>query len=212
MRILFIIILFITAIAIGSDAAAQSESLAPTDASLVNGTVTDKDTMFLVYMQELIVSDKLPQRFQKQREQFNRLRYNVQRTYPYAVIAAQILKDVNARTGNMEKRDKKQYLKIVEKELNKRFKGELQNLSINQGQILVKLISRQTGRNCFSLIKEVKGGFNAVVFQSVALLFSNNLKREYDPTDRDKDIEAIVTDIETSNYFQWKASQQQVRN
>ena len=212
MRILFIIILFITAMAIGRDAAAQSESLAPTDASLVNGTVTDKDTMFLVYMQELIVSDKLPQRFQKQREQFNRLRYNVQRTYPYAVIAAQILKDVNARTGNMEKRDKKQYLKIVEKELNKRFKGELQNLSINQGQILVKLISRQTGRNCFSLIKEVKGGFNAVVFQSVALLFSNNLKREYDPTDRDKDIEAIVTDIETSNYYQWKASQQQVRN
>lgn len=60
----------------------------------------------------------------------------------------------------------------------------------------MKLIDRQTGKNCFSIIKEMKGGFNAFIWQSLAMLFSNNLKREYDPTDRDKDIEAIVQQIE----------------
>jgi hypothetical protein len=89
----------------------------------------------------------------------------------------------------------------VEKELNKRFKGELEELTITQGQILVKLISRQTGRNCYGIIKEVKGGFSAVVWQSVALLFSNNLKREYDPYDRDKDIEAVVQEIEAGRRY-----------
>ena len=45
------------------------------------------------------------------------------------------------------KEAKKQYARNKELELNREFKDELTNLTITQGQLLVKLISRQTGRN-----------------------------------------------------------------
>src|SRR5690606_24440986 len=88
----------------------------------------------------------------------------------------------------------------LEKELKKRFKGELEDMTISQGQVLVKLINRQSGRNVFGIIKQVKGGFNAVVYQSFAMLFKNNLRKEYDPEGDDKMIEMIVREIEAKNY------------
>ncbi len=179
----------------------------------LGGIVVDKDTFPYAYMDEFMVMAKMPANLIKQREQMTRLRYNVQRVYPYALIASEILKDVDANMARLpDKATRKEYMKTIEKEMNRRFKGELQNLTITQGQILVKLISRQTGRNCFSIIKEVKGGFNAFVWQGVALLFSNNLKREYDPADRDRDIESIVSDLETSNYYRYQAQMQMRRN
>lgn len=205
MRQLIFIFLFALASAFAIKSGAQVVSHAPEDTIRLGGIVMGTDTIPFVYMNEVEVHATIPKHLVYRREQFNRLKYNVQRVYPYAIMAASILKDVDAKTDGMEKRDRKAYLKIVEKELNKRFKGELQNLTITQGQILVKLIGRETGRNCFSIIKEVKGGFNAFVWQGVALLFSNNLKREYDPADRDRDIESIVIEIEAANYYQYKA-------
>lgn len=168
------------------------------------------DTVAMVYLPEVEVKDILPKRFAKQQAYYDQLRYNVYKVYPYAVIAADILKDVDVNLAHCKsRREEKEYLKSVEKKLNSRFKGELENLSISQGQVLVRLIDRQTGKNCFSIIKELKGGFSAVIWQSVALLFSNNLRREYDPNDRDKDIEKIVQELEASNYYHYHYDHQQ---
>jgi len=173
------------------------------DTIRLGGVVTEQgDTLAMVFLPDVIKTAPMPRYLVRQRSQRDRLRYNVYKVYPYAVIAASVLKDVDANLAKCpDKQSRKAYLKSVEKELNKRFKGELEELTITQGQILVKLISRQTGRNCYGIIKEVKGGFSAVVWQSVALLFSNNLKREYDPYDRDRDIEAVVRDIEAGKRY-----------
>jgi hypothetical protein len=177
------------------------------DTIRVGATITEEgDTVLMVWLDEFTKTDKLPRKYARQRESWDKLRYNVYRVYPYACIAADLLKDVDANLAkfdkNNDKEGRKKYMKNLEKQLNSRFKGELENLSIGQGQILVKLIDRQTGHNCYGLIRELKGGFSAVIWQSVALLFSNNLKREYDPLDRDKDIETIVKEIETRQYYQ----------
>src|SRR5690606_27354369 len=152
----------------------------------------------MIFLPEFVKTAKLPRKYVRQRQRWDRLRYNVYKVYPYAVIAADILKDVDTELVRLEddKEARKKYLKSLERELNRQFKGELEELTISQGQVLVKLINRQTGKNCFSIIQELKGGFSAVVWQSVALLFSNNLKREYDPENRDKDIEMIVQELE----------------
>lgn len=115
-----------------------------------------------------------------------------------------------AKIGD-NKKARKQYLNGIEKELNKRFKGELENLTISQGQVLVKLINRQTGKNCFGIIKELKGGFSAVVWQSVALLFSNSLKKEYDPHGADREMEVIVAELEATQWHKYKYQLQQGR-
>lgn len=175
---------------------------------LVGGVVEGRDTIPMIFLPDFEFIQKVTPaerrtlaRRRKDEErrmaEYERLRYNIFVVYPYAVIAADVLKDVDTRLAAISDRsERKHYLKSVERDLNARFKGKLEDLTITQGQLLVKLIDRQTGKNCFSIIRELKGGFSAVIWQSVALLFSNNLKREYDPTDRDREIEQVVKSIE----------------
>ncbi len=181
------------------------------DTIRLGGIIIGKDTLPVVFLAEQEVRDRLPRRLARQREQWDRLKYNVHKVYPYAVTAAEVLKDVDVNLDRFgdDRSARKAYLKGIERELNKRWKGELSNLSITQGQVLVKLIDRQTGKNCFSIIKEMKGGLTATIWQGVGLLFSNNLKREYDAYGADKDIENIVRDLETGNYYRYRAAIQQ---
>src|SRR5690606_5529945 len=124
-------------------------------------------------------------------------RYNVTKVYPYALMAAGLLDKVDREMESLnKKRDKKAYLKATERELNAQFKDELKNLTITQGKILVKLINRQTGRDCYEVIKNLKGGLNARMYQTVAFFFDNDLKEQYDPYGTDSDIEYIVRQIE----------------
>lgn len=182
------------------------------DTILLGAVVVDRDTFPMVFLPDYEQKDHLPRRLARRRARYDQLRYNVARVYPYAIAAADILKDVDGNLDKIgdDKQKRKEYLKTVEKKLNSRFKGELENLTITQGQILVRLIDRQTGKNCYNIIRELKGGFSAVVWQSVGLIFGNNLRREYDPSDRDKDIEEIVADLEANNYYQYKYQRQQV--
>ena len=186
------------------------------DTLLLGAIVVESDTFAMAYLDEVTISDKLPKRLAKQRARYDRLRHNVTRVYPYAVIAAEVLKDVDVELAKLEndKKKRKEFLKSKERELNKRFKGELEDLTISQGQVLVKLIDRQTGKNCFNIIRELKGGFSAVVWQSVALLFSNSLKREYDGQGADREMELIVAELEASNYhkYQYRMQQQRIHN
>lgn len=180
------------------------------DTILLGGIVVGADTFAMIYLDDFEKTGKLPRHLARKRAAYDRLRYNIYKVYPYAIIAAEVLKDVDVNLDKYQndKKKRKEYLKTIEKELNKRFKGELEELTITQGQLLVKLINRQTGKNCYSIIRELKGGFSAVVWQSVALIFSNNLKREYDPYDRDKEIEAIVADLEANYYYKYKYQRQ----
>lgn len=207
MRILFLLcVLLLTR----SQAAHAQQAYSTNDTIRLGGIVIGKDTLPVAFLDEHEVHAKMPKHLAKRKEQWNRLKYNVTKVYPYAVVAAEVLKDVDVNLDRFgdNKSARKAYLKSIEKELNKRWKGELQDLTITQGQVLVKLINRQTGKNCFSIIKEMKGGLTATVWQGVALLFANNLKKEYDAYGDDKDIESIVRDLETSNYYRYRAQLQ----
>jgi hypothetical protein len=166
------------------------------DSIAVSAIVVGTDTIPSITLRLVEVVDKLPKRFRKQREQWTRLRNAVYVTYPLAVQAAMILKDVNGRLAMIkDKKERKAYIAGVESQMKKKFGDKLENLSIYQGRILMKLINRQTGENCYEIIKELKGGFSARMWQTMAFFFGGNLKSEYD-FDEDKDIEAIVREIE----------------
>ncbi|MBS1643555.1 MAG: DUF4294 domain-containing protein [Bacteroidetes bacterium] len=181
---------------------------APNDTIRLGGVIVGKDTFAMVFLDEVEVLGKMPRHIAKQRERMIALKYNVVKVYPYAVAAAEVLKDVDMNLDRFgdDKSARKAYIKDIEKKLNARWKGELQNLTISQGQILVKLINRQTGRNCFEIIKEMKGGFRATVYQGIALLFSNNLRHNYDPNGDDAELEQQVRDLEASLYYRYKAT------
>jgi len=71
------------------------------------------------------------------------------------------------------------------------FKKEIENLTISQGEILIKLIDRQTGNTSYEMVKDLKGGIKAFMFQSLARLFGHNLKESYNPGE-EHDMEAIL--------------------
>jgi hypothetical protein len=139
------------------------------------------------------------------RKRRDRLRRDIYVVYPYAITAAKILKDVNATVDTMDsRRDRRRYLKSIDRQLDATFKEPLKNLSIDQGHVLIKLINRQTGRSCYSIIREMKGGLSAVVWQSVGVFFNNNLRHEYEPEGNDMEMEGMVQVLEASANYRYQ--------
>ena len=112
--------------------------------------------------------------------------------------ADKIFNEVNSSLAEKDKRrDQKKFLKEKEKELDAQFEDKLKDLTTTQGTILVKLIARETGQNCYALIKEFKNPFSAFFWQSAGKLYGYDLKLAYDPQ-QDHDIELIVRSIENN--------------
>ena len=128
---------------------------------------------------------------------WTRLRNAVYVTYPYAKRAGAVLNDINQKlAGITDKTARKDYIKSREKELKKEFTDPLTNLSVYQGRVLMKLINRETGNNCYDIIKEYKGGLVARFYQTVAFFFDSSLKQPYDASGEDAEIEKIVLEVQ----------------
>ena len=126
-----------------------------------------------------------------------RLIYHIKKAYPYAIIARERMKQVNKELTEMESdRERREYLKEVEKDVFSEYKDEIMKLTITQGKILIKLIDRETQNTSFNLIRDYRGGVSAAFWQGIARIFGTNLKAEYDRFGEDANIEDIVLDIE----------------
>jgi hypothetical protein len=155
------------------------------------------DTMPYAELETVTLRSKLNEAQLSAQAKYNRLRNAVYVTYPYAYRAGALMNDINANIAKMEERkDRRQYIKSREKELRKEFTKPLTNLSVYQGKVLMKLINRETGNNCYEIIKEYKGGFLARTYQTVAFFFDTNLKQSYTPSGDDATIEKLVKEVQ----------------
>jgi len=146
------------------------------------------------------VTAVMPEHVRKRVAKWTRLRNAVYVTYPYARRAGFIINDINKNLALIkDPKKRKAYLKEREEQLKKEFADPLTNLSVYQGRILMKLINRQTGNNCYDLVKEYKGGVTARFWQTVAFFFNSSMKQPYDATSggEDQEIEKIVKEIES---------------
>ena len=181
----------------GSETKVPMPKLGPNDTITVPARVVDNEIIPGGNLEWVWVQAPYPKHLLKRRQELTRLRNAVYVTYPYARKAAFIINDINYKLGSIpDKRDRKKYLKTREKEIKKEFGDPITNLSVYQGKVLMKLINRQTGNNCYEILKEYKGGLNARMFQTVAFFFGSNLRQTYDPTNEDQQIEGIVREVE----------------
>jgi hypothetical protein len=131
---------------------------------------------------------------------YRRLRYNVMKVLPYARFAGQRYRQLQRDLAvTADRKKQKELVSTCEGEIKNLFNKEIKNLSISQGEVLIKLIDRETGQTSFAMVKELKGGFKAFMFQSVASIFGHNLKETYDPEEQ-KDIEAILNQAGYNSY------------
>lgn len=155
------------------------------------------DTIPMSYLPPVEVYTKLSREARKYWAEWTRLRNAVYVTYPYAIAASRVMNEINAKlVGVTDRKQRRKIIKSREKDLRKEFADKLTQLSVYQGKILMKLIYRQTGNNCYEIIDEYKGSFTAAFYQTIALIFGSNLKQTYDARGKDVDMEKIVNDIE----------------
>ena len=167
------------------------------DTLQVYAFVVDGDTIPGGRLLDVEVYTKMHPKWRKYWTEWTRLRNAVYVTYPYAKAAGRVFNEVNSLLVNVtDKQERKRIIKSREKQLKKEFTDKITNLSVYQGKVLMKLIYRETGNNCYHLIQEYKGGFTAGFYQTVAILFGSSLKQNYDPVEKDQAIEIIVKDVE----------------
>ncbi len=159
--------------------------------------IYEGDTIEAKTLQDLLIRSWYNEAQMSAKAKWTRLRNAVYVTYPYARRAGQVINALNAQLANIADKDARaKIIKSQEKQLKKQFTEPLTNLSVYQGKVLMKLINRETGNNCYELIKEYKGGFTAGFYQTLAFFVGSSLKQPYDKNGNDKEIEKIVQDVE----------------
>lgn len=165
------------------------------------GEVVNGDTIPSIRLQDVWIYADYKYKNKRQYEAWTRVKHNVKKVYPYAILASAKLKEYNRILEKMpDEKTRNAYMKVVEKELKAEFEEPLKNLTMNQGRILLKLIDRETGNTSYELVKDLRGGFQAFMWQSVARIFGSNMKSEYDPKGEDIMIERAIKLIEAGQF------------
>lgn len=162
--------------------------------------VEGEDTIRLMRLDQVVIVGELTFKSKKEKEKFEKLRRDVRKAYPLAILASIKLQEFDAKLATINTEiERKAYMKKAEKELVKEFTDDIEKLTGNQGRLLIKLIDRETGHSTYGLVKELRGAFSAFMWQTLALMFNANLKKEYDAQGDDKHIELIIHQIEAGD-------------
>lgn len=159
-------------------------------------------------LEEVVVYQPVKLNSYEQMKKYMLLRRRVIKVYPYAQLASERFTTLKKRLGNMDKRrQKKRYAKRIEKYLQGEFSDELKKLTRKEGQILVKLIHRETGITPHALVKTYRNGLRATVYQLTAKLFDIDLKREFNPSKVQEDMwieDILFRSGMTTRYYEEK--------
>lgn len=152
-------------------------------------------------IKEVVITRVREWKNEQERLKYLRLKRNILRVLPYAIYAQkryeQLDRDLIMANNRREER---RLIKSCEEEIKLKFNREIKNLTISQGGILIKLIERQTGNTSYELLKDIKGGMTAIIYQGLASIFGHNLKNTYDPQE-DFEIENIIREFETVRHI-----------
>ena len=199
MRIAFFIFLFITGLAGFSQPSVLQR---PGSVKLPADTVTGKRIYDIGNVSK---SDSMPSvsfpdvniiTFKTNEEwlEYYRNRARILKVLPYVRIAKQLYIELQLNEDTSTRREYRHYRRDLEKEMRGRFEAELKDLTISEGKMLFKLINRETGNNCYRIIKDIKGGFLAWFYQTVAKRWGYDLKETYDPK-KERMIELIIKEL-----------------
>ena len=171
------------------------DPLQPTTGFLSQFVIEMGDTIPVIQLETVTVSTTYLFKSEKERKTYQRIREDVRKVYPYAVLISLNMKEINLELSKLvDEKQKELLLKKKEEELTKKFGSQLEALNFRQGKILFKLISRECHQTTYDILKSFKGRFKTGIYQGVSRLFGYNLKTEYDPVE-DILIERAVREV-----------------
>lgn len=160
--------------------------------------VRDGDTMFLAYLHDLYVYPKMKFKNKSQERFYWKTVRDVKKTLPYAKMITKEMAYADVELQKMEgdKKAKRKWWKQYEKALFKKYEKDFRNMTASQGQMLMKLMDRESDRTSYELIRQYRGKASADFWQFVAKLFKNDLKEGYDGNDKDRIVERVINLVE----------------
>ncbi|WP_298503226.1 DUF4294 domain-containing protein [uncultured Maribacter sp.] len=188
--ILFFIVVNITIVVSGQIEEQQLDSIGETLIKVEGDSVFQSS----IALHEAYVFGKLKFDNYDAKLKYYILRRKTLKVYPYAKLAAERLVELNDTLATIKRKGKrKKYTKKVQKYIEEEFSEKLKKLTRTEGQILVKLVHRQTGNTSFDLVKELRSGWRAFWYNTTAGFFNISIKAEYDPKNVHEDY--LIEDI-----------------
>jgi hypothetical protein len=130
---------------------------------------------------------------QRSYREYYRMIYNLKTVYPYVQFIKYKLAEMDADFVKLKTdRERKAYVKRVEKQLFAEFEPHVRKMTVSQGRMLIKLVNRETGKTGYALIKELRGSLSAFFWQTVATMFNSSLKIEFDAENDDKVLNELI--------------------
>ena len=159
---------------------------------IING-----DTLPLIELPPFEINDYVHVMSPTEKWYWDRLVYNVKVVLPYARLAGQKLREYNSiLLSAKNETEKKKLMKQAEKELKAQFGKQIMDMTFSQGEILMKLVDKETGNTTYDIVKELRGSFIVFFYQNIGRLFGYNLKIRYDPNGKDHQIATAIYMIE----------------
>ena len=158
--------------------------------------VENGDTVYVVALHDLYVYAPLKFKNKRQERFYWRTVRDVKKTLPYAKRINQAIIEAEDTLAQMTPKEKRRWWRKRERELFKEYEKDFRNMTASQGRMLMLLLDRESDRTSYELIQTFKSKFAADFWQFVAKLFKNDLKEAYDPKEKDRIVERIITLVE----------------
>lgn len=159
--------------------------------------VKDNDTFYLAHMHNIYVYPKLTFSNKQQERFYWKTVRDVKKTLPFAKLLTKEMVFADQQLAKIaDQKKRKQWWKKYEKYLFKKYEKDFRKMTASQGQMLMKLMDRESDRTSYEIIKHYRGKASANFWQFIAKLFKNDLKEGYDAEDKDRIIERVINLVE----------------
>ena len=164
--------------------------------------VEGEDTIYYDTITASKIYSRIPKQKGREWREYYRLVHNFSKAYPYALVARKLVVEADSTiTADRLKGVKREkYISEVQNELFDVFEGQMRQLTVSQGALIMKLVDREVGKSSYDIIKGYKSGITAGFWQGIAKIFGSDLKKPYDPEGEDMATEELVHMWESGDF------------
>lgn len=180
---------FFVTLLVGFVSALSAQTYQPDSTIIMRKVIMDGDTFFVYTFDEFVLKQF---ETQEEKNDYLKLVRDVKHVMPYAKLAAFRLQMMEDNLQQLQsKKARKEYIKATEDAILDEFKSSLQNMTVTQGKLLIKLIHRETGNTTYEILKKYRGSASTMFYGMWAKLYDAKIDVEYDPIE-DYLIEYII--------------------
>lgn len=185
-RIFFIITTLLAALFASTKAQAGEPVIAPADTVQQVAPSPTLDTTYFYALPSVVVTHKWRPKYAplsgiEKVDYAKRIR-DVKVVMPYADMIGDLIIETYEYIETLPtKKAKRAHLKRFEKELKEQYMPEMKKLTLSQGQLLIKLVTRRVGDTPYEIIKAFYGPFSATFYLLFAEFYGGELNSTYDP-------------------------------